>query len=214
MDWTIWEPQFIRFLQQQDSADAAHDLAHIERVVSNVRALAETASADMAIVIPAAWLHDCVAVAKDSPLRSQASRMAAEEAKTFLAKIGYPRRHLDAIGHAIAAHSFSAAIPPETLEAQLVQDADRLDSLGAIGIARCLMISVQLGRPLYNPDSPFPTDREPNDLTSAIDHFYTKLLTLAGTMQTEAGRAEAERRTVFMKSYLAQLGHELGVSAE
>lgn len=214
MDWTIWEPQFIHFLQQQESADAAHDLAHVERVVNNARQLAETESAEMAIVIPAAWLHDCVAVAKDSPLRSQASRMAAEEAVLFLGKIGYPRRHLDAISHAIAAHSFSAAIPPETVEAKIVQDADRLDSLGAIGIARCLMTSVALQRQLYDPDEPFPIDREPDDMVSAVDHFYTKLLTLAGTMQTHAGRVEGEKRTEFMRAYLAQLGEEIGVSAE
>jgi len=207
-----WEQQFETFLQtQMAGSDAAHDLSHIYRVVKNARLLTEKEGAgDLAIIIPAAWLHDCVVVAKDSPQRPFASRLAAETAVSFLKSIAYPGQYHDPIAHAVAAHSFSARIPCETVEAKLVQDADRLDSLGAIGIARCLQIGVGMKRPLYAPSDPFCKQREPNDDTATIDHFYTKLLTLAGTMQTSAGRIEADCRTAVMQDWLAQLEQEIG----
>jgi uncharacterized protein len=139
-----------------------------------------------------------------------ASTLAAETATTFLSANGYPADLLPAIAHAIAAHSFSAGIAPQTIEAKVVQDADRLDALGAIGIARCLMLGGATGRPLYEAIEPFPNTRPPDDTAYTIDHFFTKLLTLAGTMQTAAARAEAERRTVFLQEFLDELATEIG----
>ena len=210
-DWPRWQARYEEFLAQgAHAADAAHDLAHIRRVVASAAALAQAERADLAVVLPAAWLHDCVLVPKDSPQRAQASRMAADAAEQFLRAAGYPPALLPAIHHAIEAHSFSAGLAPRTPEAQVVQDADRLDALGAIGVARCLMLGGALGRRLYDPDEPFPTRRPPDDLANTVDHFYAKLLRLASTMQTAAGRAEAERRTAFMQGFLAQLAHEIG----
>jgi uncharacterized protein len=160
-------------------------------------------------VMPAAWLHDCVHVPVTSPDRPRASLMAGDTAVEFLARIGYPEALLDQIHHAIAAHSFSAKILPTTSEARVVQDADRLDAIGAVGIARCLMLGGQMGRALYDVNDPFAERRTPEDRISSLDHFYTKLLTLASTMQTVAGRAEADRRTAFLHAYLEQLRSEL-----
>jgi uncharacterized protein len=194
------------------TADGAHDRAHILRVVRTAKQLAQAAGAELAVVIPAAWLHDCVVVAKDAPERPLASAMAAETAVAFLRQAGYAPEHLATIHHAIAAHSFSAGIVPQTLEAQVVQDADRLDALGAIGIARCFITGVTMGIPLYNVAEPFPMTRTADDRLYSIDHFYVKLLKLAEGMQTAVGRAEAERRTEFMRTYLAQLRTEIGDS--
>ena len=208
-----WEPQLrARALAATATADPAHDERHIARVVATARRLAETERADPAIVIPAAWLHDCVVVAKDSSQRSQASRLAAAAATEFLSGIGYPAGALPGIAHAIEAHSFSAGIPPRTIEARVVQDADRLDALGAVGIARTIALGGARGAPLYDSAEPFPLARQPDDRTSTIDHFYTKLLTLAETMQTATGRAEAAARTAFMRAFLAQLGREIGAA--
>lgn len=212
MDWTAWETRFNRFLTQQGAADVAHDDAHVRRVVANARRLAAAEQANLAVVLPAAWLHDCITVPKDSPQRSRASRLAAEAASQFLQRAGYPPDHIPAIQHAIAAHSFSARIPPETLEARVVQDADRLDAIGAIGIARTFMLGGAMQTPLYDAQEPFPTRRQPDDRVSVIDHFYTKLLTLAGSMQTAAGKAEAARRTQFMRQYLDELAREIAIS--
>lgn len=205
----VWEDRFARFLAENRGGDAAHDLAHVRRVAANARRLAGAAGANLAIVLPAAWLHDCVIVPKDSPHRARASRLAAEAATAFLRGAGYPTEHLDAIAHAIISHSFSARITPETLEACVVQDADRLDALGAIGIARTLMLGGAMGRPFYDPDDPFAVTRTPDDNRWTLDHFFTKLLALADTMQTPAGRAEAEHRTAFMWQYMRQLGEEV-----
>lgn len=164
----------------------------------------------MEILFPAAWLHDCVSVPKDSPLRAKASELAADRALDILRKHGYPDRHFPDIHHAIRAHSFSAGITPETIEAKVLQDADRLDALGAVGLSRCLMLGGHLGSTLYHPDDPFAEKRKLEDAKFCIDHFFAKLLGLKDTMQTQAGRALAEERTEFLSTFLKQLGSEIG----
>jgi uncharacterized protein len=206
-----WEKRFAAFLAEEGAGDAAHDEGHVRRVVANARVLAELEGADLAVVVPAAWLHDCVSIAKNSPQRSSASRLAAERAGEFLRAEGYPAEHIAAIEHAIVAHSFSARVPPETLEAKVVQDADRLDALGAIGIARTLMSGAAHGTPFYDLSEPFPVTRAADDRTSVIDHFFTKLLKLGETMQTAKGREAAQQRADFLKQFLTQLGREIGV---
>jgi uncharacterized protein len=213
---TGWQDRFETFLTVQmasdshGAGDAAHDLAHIHRVVNNALRLAAHEQADLHVVIPAAWLHDCVSVPKDSPQRPHASQLAADTAVSYLQSVNYPRQYLDAIAHAIAAHSFSAGIPPQTIEAKVVQDADRLDAIGAVGIARCFMVGNAMGTAIYNETDPFCASRQPDDRRFSVDHFYTKLFTLAGSMQTKAGRREAEKRTIFMQKFLQQLGAEIG----
>ena len=197
------------FLSRSTPADAAHDISHIKRVVKTALQLTDIESANLDITLPAAWLHDCVAVPKDSPLRSQGSRLAAAAAIEFLGEIDYPAELFPDIAHAIEAHSFSANIPCRTLEAKVVQDADRMDALGAIGIARCLVVGGKFGLPLFHPDDPFCEAREPDEKSWTIDHFYTKLFKLPDTMQTEAGRAEAHRRADLMRAFLEDLGTEI-----
>lgn len=204
-----WEPRFRRFLGEQPAADPGHGLAHIERVVASALKLAAEEGARPEVVLPSAWLHDCVHVAKDSPERAQASRLAAQHAIRFLVSAGYAPEALPEIRHAIEAHSWSAGIAPRTPEARVVQDADRLDALGAIGLARCIAVGAALGRPVYEPEDPFCRARAPDDRGASVDHFYAKLLKLAGTMQTAAGRREAERRTAFLRGFLAQLESEI-----
>ena len=205
-----WEPLFVRFLSEQPGGDPGHGLVHVRRVVATATRLCAAEGARGEVVVPAAWLHDCVHVAKDSPDRPRASQMAAACALKFLAGCGYPPACLPDIQHAIEAHSFSAGITPRTIEAKVVQDADRLDALGAIGVARCIAVGAALGRLIYSPDDPFCATREPDDTAATVDHFYSKLLKLADTMQTDAGRREAERRSAFMRGYLEQLRTEIG----
>lgn len=198
------------FLLHTMDGDPAHDISHVQRVVQNTLRLTGTEGGDLAVTLPAAWLHDCISVAKDSPLRKQASKLAADEAIRFLKKLQYPTALLPAIHHAIEAHSFSANIATETLEARIVQDADRLEAVGAIGITRCFLTGGTLGRPLYDPEDPFAQKRKPDDLAYTLDHFYCKLLGLVDTMKTDAGRQEAGKRTEYMQAFLDQLGKEIG----
>jgi len=190
--------------------DPAHDISHVQRVVQNTLQLTAAENGDLAITLPAAWLHDCISVTKDSPQRAQASKLAAQEAVRFLETLQYPPALLPAIYHAIEAHSFSANIETETLEARIVQDADRLEALGAIGIARCFLTGGGMGTPLYDPADPFAVNREADDRRFTVDHFYCKLLGLVDTMKTAAGKKEALKRTEYMQGFLEQLGGEIG----
>lgn len=204
-----WEERFERLLRRELGSDSAHGLDHVRRVVGNAKRLGAEEGANMAVVVPAAWLHDCVTLEKDSRDRSRASRHAAAAATRHLETLGYPEDLHSAIAHAIEAHSFSAGIEPRTKEARVVQDADRLDALGAIGIARCFLVGGRLGRALYDEHDPFCRERQPDDARATIDHFFSKLLTLPPTMQTASGRREAERRARFLEVYLAELESEI-----
>lgn len=191
------------------SKDPAHDLLHVKRVVKMARELAIKERAQLEIVLPAAWLHDLVNLPKDHKDRKMASRLAAVEAVQFLTAIGYPAKYYPGIIHAIEAHSFSAGIKAETLEAQIVQDADRLDGLGAIGIARLFAISAQMGTSFYNALDPWADGRLYDDKKFAIDHIQLKLKSITETMNTLLAKQEAKRRFLVIENYLEQLKMEL-----
>jgi len=197
------------FAEQEMVEDPAHDLNHVLRVVKTAKALCQLEQAKLAVILPAAYLHDCFSFAKNHPDRKQSSQKAADKAIEFLISIDYPATYLDEIHHAITAHSYSANIKPQTLEAEIVQDADRLDALGAIGIARCLQVGTNLATPLYNQDDSFCKHRAPDDRNYTIDHFYAKLFNLSDTMNTASAKAEGEQRSAFMRQYLQQLAAEV-----
>ena len=210
-----WQLPIVSWVSEQmQSADSGHGLDHVRRVVENAKRIGKTENAIVPVLLPAAWLHDCVIVAKNSPQRKMASRLAAEHAEQFLREIDYPSQWIGPISHCILAHSFSANVPCETLEAQVVQDADRLEAVGAIGLARCLMTGGAIGQRLYHPEEPFPVSRRPEDTVQSVDHFFAKLLGLQKTMKTNAGRAEARRRSEFLVTFLKQLGDEIGASSD
>jgi uncharacterized protein len=196
------------------TADPGHGLEHVQRVVKNALRIAETLPVDYEVLLPATWFHDCVCIAKNSPLRSQASRLAAKRALCVLDGLGYPGEKFDRISHAIEAHSFSAGIQCQSVEAQVLQDADRLEALGAIGLARCLMTGGAMGQRLYHPEDPFPTTRQLRDDQQSVDHFFAKLLKLPSTMQTASGRELAKQRAGFIVDFLKQLSLEIDVSAD
>ncbi|MCR9966952.1 HD domain-containing protein [Vibrio antiquarius] len=203
------ESQFLEFMQQEMQVDAAHDISHVQRVVNTAKKLAVEEGADLSIVLPAAYLHDCFTYPKDHPNRKQSSIIAAKKAVAFLESIDYPQQYHDAIAHAIEAHSFSANIRPNTLEAKVVQDADRLDALGAIGITRCIQVSTEFDAQLYDDKDIFAQQRELDDKQFTLDHFQTKLFKIAETMNTESARREAQKRKAFMQTYLEQLHDEV-----
>jgi uncharacterized protein len=204
-----YEGQLLSFVQAEMFQDQAHDINHVLRVVKSAKSLCQSENAKLEVVLPAAYLHDCFSFPKNHPDRAHSSKFAADKAVAFLISIGYSLEYFDEIHHAIAAHSFSANIIPQTIEAKVVQDADRLDSLGAIGIARCLQVSTHLGVKLYSHDDTFCQQRLPDDRSYTIDHFYAKLFKLADIMNTETAKKEAQNRTKFMREYLHQLETEV-----
>jgi len=204
-----WVKIFSEYIHNLKSADAAHDAAHVQRVAVNAVKFAKIEKADLEIVVPAIWLHDCVSVSKKSDLRNQASTLSAQKAEKLLQEWHYPQENIEAIKHAIAAHSYSANIKPETLEAQIVQDADRMDSIGAIGVARMMMTGGKMDCTLYNENDPFCQHREPQDRQWTVDHFYSKLLKLNTGFHTQAAKDEAQNRHDYMLNFLKQLETEI-----
>lgn len=193
--------------------DLAHGWEHVQRVYHLALWLAEEEKADRFIVGMAALMHD-LGRAIPPDLTHHRSRhhadLSVELARELLAQV--PDGKQQAILHAIAAHSFSRAIEPQTLEACIVRDADRLDALGAIGILR-LAITGTMRRDVqtrtYHPDDPFAQQHPLDDKRYLLDHFYTKLLKLGDTIITASGRALARQRTAFVHVYLEQLRREL-----
>lgn len=209
-----FEPQFDEFMAALclEHPDPSHDISHVHRVVRLAKALAREEGADPRVVVPAAYLHDCVVILKTDPRRNQASQISAERAVQLLAEWQYPAEHFEAIAHAIKVHSFSAGFRAETLEAKVVQDADRLDGMGAIGVFRASAFSGMVRRSLYNEEDPFCRDRTPDDRTYALDHFYAKLLKLQSMLTTKSGQQEGLRRQQYMRLFIEELEREFSVT--
>lgn len=190
--------------------DGAHDIGHLDRVWRACRLIAMDEAADLDILAAAAYFHDAVNLPKDSPDRATASRQSADLAVAELAALGFAQAKLPALHHAILAHSFSANIPPETPEARILQDADRLEALGAIGIARMFLISGQMGGGMFDAADPMALHRPLDDKRFALDHIQVKLTRIAETMQTATGRAMAAERLEWMESFRTRLLSEIG----
>jgi len=210
-DLATWRPRLAALAAGASGGDGAHDSSHLERVWRNAQALlAQHRDADALVVMAACYLHDLVNLPKDDPERAQASRRSARLARHQLAWMEFPADRLDAVAHAIEAHSFSANIPAESLEAKIVQDADRLDGLGAVGLARMFYIAGRMGSSLAHPEDPLGLAREFDDRRYALDHIVVKLAKLPAMMQTAGGRALAEERLARLLAFRAEFAAESG----
>lgn len=196
-------------VQEQMPVDPAHDLAHLDRVWGNAQAIACAEGGDLRILLAASYLHDLVNLPKDARSRHKASTLSADAAAPILQSFGFEPSEISAARHAIIAHSFSGGVEPQSLEAMILRDADRLDALGAIGIARTFVVAGALGRPLYDPDDPFAKSRPLDDQRWSLDHWQVKLLHLARGMLTGTGRKLADRRVRVMVEFLGHLAEEI-----
>ncbi|GAB1575630.1 HD domain-containing protein [Bordetella petrii] len=207
-----WLPRLTAIATADHQDDGAHDLNHLHRVWQAARTLlASHPEADALVVLAACYLHDLVNLPKNHPERAQASRMAASLARSRLAEAGFPADKLDAVAHAIEAHSFSAGIAPATLEAMIVQDADRLDALGAVGLARLFYTAGRMGSAFAHPDDPLGRRRALDDRAYALDHIEVKLATLPAAMHTAAARALADQRLAWLRDFRDAFVREWGV---
>lgn len=192
------------------SADSAHDLGHSRRVYRNCLRLSETEGGSREIFLAASYLHDIANYPKSDPRSHLSSERSAGRASEIMRGLGMAAEHLEALEDAILCHSYSRGLPPKTLEGRVFQDADRLDALGAIGIARAFAVTGSMGRSFYHPVDPFfRMSRDLNDREYAVDHFYRKLFTLEKTMQTEAGRNVAREWTERQRVFLSWLESEI-----
>lgn len=196
-----------------EDRDGAHDLSHALRVARNAWMLAQAEGADAETCVAAALLHDLVYRTKNHPESSRTALWSAEEARAWCAARPELASRAEAVAEAIRTHSFSAGLEPTTREGEVLQDADRLEALGAIGLARCFATGGAMGAGLWHPEDPWGEARPLDDKAWSLDHFPCKLLKLRETFRTAAGRREAARRHAVLETFLEALRQELSASA-
>lgn len=209
-----WEERFIAYYDSQGRlTDGSHDLGHFQRVwrVAREINIREGAAADELVLLASAYFHDLVALPKDHPGRGTASRLSGDRAVLLLKERwdDFPEEKLEAVRHAIHAHSFSAGVEPVSAEAKILQDADRMEAVGAIGLARVFYTAGQLNARLFDTGDPLAEGREPDDRQFALDHFQLKLLRLPAMMHTRSGRQMAEQRAEYLRDFLRRICAEI-----
>lgn len=192
------------------AAEPAHDFFHVTRVMANAIAIARSEpGANEAACATAALLHELFNLPKDHPDSARAGDLCAEHARALLVREDAPASLVDPVCAAIRDHAFSKGVVPEALESRILQDADRLDALGAIGLARMWATCADMKRPFYSPDDPFCEARVPNDKEWGLDHVFKKLLVIPERLHTDAARELAKPRIAFLYTTLAELRHEI-----
>lgn len=189
--------------------DPAHDFEHVMRVFKNAENICKKEKANKKLVLSAALLHDIISYPKSDKRSNQSSIESAKKSEKILKKLSFSENEISIVCDAIRDHSYSQNKIPETLEGKILQDADRLDAIGAIGIARVFATGGSLNRPFYNINDPFCKNRAPDDKTWTLDHFFQKLLKLESLMNTKTGKIEAKRRTKILNEYLKMLKQEI-----
>jgi uncharacterized protein len=192
--------------------EPAHDFFHVERVMANARMIARGEGLDPnreAAVVTAALLHELFTLPKNHPDSARAGDKCAEQAREVLECEGAPSWLVVAVHAAIRDHSFSKGVVPDALETRVLQDADRLDAIGAIGLARMWATCADMKRPFYSPTDPFCESRAPDDKQWGLDHVFKKLLAIPDRLHTKTARAMAEPRIASMQRYLEALRSEI-----
>ena len=191
------------------SSDPTHDWSHVERVAETARAIATAEGADPLVATAAALLHELVNLPKSDPESHRAADHCAIAARHVLANLNAPEAMIERVAVCIEEHPFSRGSAPSSLDSAVLQDADRLDAIGAIGIARCLATAGTIGRAFYSPQDPFCRERQPDDQRWALDHFYRKLLRIPDRLNTATARRLAEPRIQAMRVWLLALEAEI-----
>ncbi len=195
--------------------DLAHDADHVLRVYRWTLKLAPEAGADPDLVGAAALVHDLVNIPKESADRPLGSARSAEASQGLLAQAGYGDEEIQAVVEAVRTTSWSRGLEPTSPLGIVLQDADRLDAIGAIGIARTFACAQSMrgrGEPgcFYDTGDPLgKSGRALDDRRHAVDHFRVKLLRLAGGMHLQTSRREAALRQAVMEQYLRALSREV-----
>jgi uncharacterized protein len=210
LDADLWTRLSGRARERSRDAEPAHDFFHVERVVSNAITIARAESASEAVAGTAALLHELFSLPKNDPRSHEAGDICAEHAHELLVREAAPVAIVAPVVAAIRDHAFSKGVVPEALESKVLQDADRLDALGAIGLARMWATCADMKRPFYSPVDPFCASRSPDDKAWGLDHVFKKLLVVPERLHLGTSRAMAAERVSFLRAFLDQLRSEIG----
>jgi uncharacterized protein len=181
-----------------------HDKSHVERVYNLAVRIAKEENADLDVVKAAALLHDVARTMEDEGQIVDHALEGAKIAKKILIEVGFPKEKAAKVLHCIEVHRFRKGMKAESLEAKILQDADRLDIIGAIGIARALTRGGWSNMPIYDPLIP-PKDNYNGESLTSVNHIYEKILKVKGTINTKTARQIAEQRHRFVEEFLDRL---------
>ncbi|HDT15063.1 MAG TPA: HD domain-containing protein [Firmicutes bacterium] len=188
----------------------SHDWEHTERVYKLAVHIGEKEGADMEIVKAAAVLHDIARQAEDeSGGRLCHAREGAVAAEKILRETGYGADDIARIKHCIEAHRFRNSKEPETTEARVLFDADKLDSIGAVGIGRAFLFAGEIGAKLHNSGADIEKTKPYTEEDTAYREFIVKLRKVKDRMLTKEGKRLAEERHKFMEEFFARLDKEV-----
>jgi len=185
--------------------DPAHDFEHIMRVYRNAEKICKIENGNKKLILSAVLLHDII----KNKNQINSALKSAKLAEIILKENHFSSDEIMVISDAIKDHSFSKNKIPSTPEGKILQDADRLDAIGAIGLARVFSFSGSNNRPFYDPKDPFSKNRNLNDNKWALDHFFEKLLKLEAKMNTKTGKLLAKKRTKILKNFLKEMKNEI-----
>lgn len=209
MDHQMQEQLIEIVREKQAKEDPSHDFQHVFRVFNLALQIGRKEKADLDILVPAALFHDIVVYRKDHPDSKNETIESAELARGILSALpGYPPEKIAPVVACISQCSFSKGITPDSLESQILQDADRLEATGAISIMRTFSSGGQMNRQFYDPDDPFCRNGAVAS-RSNLDLFYRRLLVVGKRMNTGFAKKIAKRRTAFLKKFLKELELEL-----
>lgn len=188
---------------------SGHGFDHVMRVYHNALMISANKSVDLDIVKAAVLLHDIARHKQDIGEVKCHAKAGAEMASLILAEMDFPSEKIPAVVYAIEVHRYSKGINPETLEAKILQDADRLDALGAICIARVFGYGAKKGRPMYDPNIQMSDKYDGTVSGTSFNHFHEKILKITpDTFKTEKARLAAESRYQFIIDFMSQFEAE------
>ena len=210
IDADLWKRLSAVAEERSRKTEPAHDFSHVQRVVKNAISIARAEGANEAVCATAALLHELFNLPKNHADSARAGDICASHAEQLLQQERAPEAMIGPIVAAIRDHAFSKGVVPTALESQVMQDADRLDALGAIGLARMWATCADMKRPFYAPEDTFCEAREPNDKEWGLDHVFKKLLVIPSKLHLATSRGMAEDRVKHIHAVLDQLKSELG----
>jgi len=190
------------------NVDPAHDWKHVRRVENLAEKLAEKENADKKVVKASALLHDIGREKEDDGKIDDHSEWGAEKAGEILEGLEYNQEFVEKVKHCIRSHRYSKSPEPDTLEAEVLSDADNLDALGATGIARTFTYGGEYERIIADPDLPAEKDEEEGG-SNSFNHLQKKILNLKDRMYTDSGLEVAEGRHDYVEKFVERFREEI-----
>jgi len=205
LDDSVFEE--IRRRNQESFKHSHHDKMHVERVYSLAVRIAIEENSDLDVIKAAALLHDIARAMEDDGEIVDHAIEGAKIAEKILKEVDFPKEKISKVMNCITTHRFKNSFKAESVEAKILQDADRLDIIGAIGIARAFTRGGWSNMPIHDPSFP-PKEEYDGDSLTSVNHIYEKILKVKDTINTKTAKQIAKGRRKFVEQFLERLLEE------